>query len=49
MLIAAPSPSAPQQSDKQAIEWRRINDNEMTLTGSGGTGTDWIVKFKRTK
>ena len=35
----------------QALEYRRINDNEMTLTGkaSDSGGTDWVVRFKRKK
>jgi hypothetical protein len=33
----------------QALEYRRINENEMTLSGkaSDSGGTDWVVRFKR--
>ena len=38
-------------SGSQALEYRRISDNEMTLSGSASDdgGKEWVVKFKRTK
>ena len=38
-------------SGSQALEYRRISDNEMTLSGSASDdgGQGWVVKFKRVK
>ena len=39
------------QSGSQPLEYRRISDDEMTLTGSQSEsgGTAWVVKLKRVK
>ena len=39
------------ESGSQALEYRRISDNEMTLSGSASDdgGKEWVVKYKRTK